>query len=209
MYRALTALVMLSPSTPMLFQGQEFGATSRFFYFADHRPELARLVNEGRRTFLTQFPSLATPEIQARIPHPHDRATFERSKLDWSEKERHPQAVALFKDLLALRRTDPVFSAHSPEIDGAVISEKAFLLRYFDEEGSDRLIVINLGTDTDLCPIPEPLLAEPAGRQWELLWSSEDPKYGGLGTPTTVVENQCHLPAYSALVFAARTGRES
>lgn len=207
-YRALTALTLLSPSTPMLFQGQEFGATSPFYYFADHHPELAKLVDEGRRKFLSQFPSLATPEMQAQIPRPHDRSTFEKSKLDWSEKERHPQAVAFFKDLLALRRTDPVFSDHSREVDGAILHEKAFLLRYFAADGFDRMIVVNLGTDAEISPIPEPLFAEPAGCEWELIWSSEDPKYGGLGTPTTVVENQCHLPAHSALVFAARTGKE-
>lgn len=208
-YRTLTAITLLSPSTPMLFQGQEFGATNRFCYFADHQPELAKLVDAGRRKFLSQFPSLATPEVQTRIPRPDDRATFEKSKLDWSEMERHPETVAMFKDLLTLRRTDPVFSSHSREIDGAVISDKVFLLRDFDDSGSDRLILINLGTDTDLRPIPEPLLAEPAGCEWELIWSSEDPKYGGLGTPTNLTENQCHLPAHSALVFAARPGKES
>jgi maltooligosyltrehalose trehalohydrolase len=212
-HRALTALMLLSPATPMLFQGQEFGATSHFYYFADHRPELAKLVGEGRLKFLAQFPSLATPEMQAQIPWPHERSTFEKSKLDWSEKERRPQAVAFFKDLLTLRRTDPTFSAHEPEIDGAVLSDEAFLLRYFAADGFDRMIVVNLGTDAEICPIPEPLFAEPAGCEWELLWSSEDPRYGGLGTPTNLVENQCHLPAHSTLVFAARTvkrtGKES
>lgn len=209
LYRALTAYTLLSPATPMLFQGQEFGATTRFCYFADHQPELAKLVDEGRRKFLAQFPSLATPEVQAQLPKPHDRSTFESSKLDWSEKDRRPQAVALFRDLLSLRRNDPVFSAHNPEIDGAVICPEAFLLRYFDSAGRDRLIVLNLGGDMEICPVPEPLIAEPAGCEWELIWSSEDPKYGGLGTPTTLAENQCHLPAHSALVFAARTGKES
>ena len=90
-----------------------------------------------------------------------------------------------------------------------MLSAETFLLRYLDAEGRDRLIVINLGGDVDLGPIPEPLLAEPAGGEWELIWSSEDPKYGGLGTPTTLVENQCHLPAQSTLVFAVRPGKES
>jgi maltooligosyltrehalose trehalohydrolase len=129
--------------------------------------------------------------------------------LDWSEVDRNPQAVALFKDLLSLRRTDSAFSAQNPEIDGAVICPQAFLLRYLEEEGRDRLIVINLGGDTEICPVPEPLLAEPAACEWRLIWSSEDPKYGGLGTPTTLVENQCRLPAHSALVFAARPAKES
>ncbi len=209
LYRAMTALTLLAPATPMLFQGQEFGARNPFYYFADHRPELAKLVDEGRRKFLAQFPSLATPEMQQRVPKPHDRSTFERSKLDWSEKERNRQAVDMFRDLLSLRRNDPVIASESSDIDGAVLSTEAFLLRFFAKDGLDRMLVMNLGTDTELSPIPEPLLAEPAGCIWELAWSSEDPRYGGLGTPTTLLGNRCHLPAQSALLFAARPGKES
>jgi signal transduction histidine kinase len=58
-YRAMTALLLLAPQTPMLFQGQEFAASAPFLYFADHEPELAELVRSGRRKFLAQFPSLA------------------------------------------------------------------------------------------------------------------------------------------------------
>ncbi|QDT53123.1 Malto-oligosyltrehalose trehalohydrolase [Caulifigura coniformis] len=209
MYRTLTALMLLGPSTPMLFQGQEFGATSHFYYFADHRPELATLVDEGRRKFLAQFPSLATPEMQAQIPRPQDRSTFERSKLDWSEVDRHPEASSFFRDLLTLRRTDPVISAESSNIDGAVLTEEAFLIRFFADDGLDRLLLVNLGVDADLSPVPEPLLAEPAGCRWTLIWSSEDPRYGGEGTPTSQLERNCHLPAHSALLFAARPQEES
>src|SRR5207249_1560003 len=60
-YRAMTALLLLAPGTPMLFQGQEFAASAPFFYFADHKSELAELVRDGRADFLTQFPSLAEP----------------------------------------------------------------------------------------------------------------------------------------------------
>src|SRR5690606_38790927 len=54
-FRAMTALLLLGPQTPMLFQGQEYAASSPFFYFADHNPELARLVAKGRAEFLAQF----------------------------------------------------------------------------------------------------------------------------------------------------------
>ena len=60
----LTSLGALAPGTPMLFQGQEFGSTRPFVYFADHDAELARAVAKGRREFLAQFPSLADPEVQ-------------------------------------------------------------------------------------------------------------------------------------------------
>ena len=76
--RPLTALLLLAPATPMLFQGQEFAASSPFLFFADHNPELARLVHKGRKEFLKQFPSIAGPEMQNRLLDPSDIGTFER-----------------------------------------------------------------------------------------------------------------------------------
>src|SRR5207302_390145 len=60
-YRALTALTLLGPATPLLFQGQEFGSSAPFLYFADHEPGLAGAVRKGRREFLSQFPRIADP----------------------------------------------------------------------------------------------------------------------------------------------------
>jgi maltooligosyltrehalose trehalohydrolase len=77
--RALTALMLLAPGTPMLFQGQEFGSTRPFLYFADHGRELGALVTAGRRKFLAQFPSLASPESQQRLPDPGAERPFERA----------------------------------------------------------------------------------------------------------------------------------
>ncbi len=88
--RALTALLLLAPQTPLLFQGQEYGASSPFLYFAGHRGELARRVKEGRAGFLSQFPNLHDPEARAGLPDPADPRTFERSRLDPGERERHP-----------------------------------------------------------------------------------------------------------------------
>src|SRR5206468_882209 len=110
-YKAMTALMLLGPGTPMLFQGQEFAASSPFFYFADHQQELAKLVYQGRVEFLAQFHSIATPEMQAYLPDPADPATFERSKLDFSEREQHAEMYMLHRDLLRLRREEPVFHA--------------------------------------------------------------------------------------------------
>ena len=94
-YKAITALMLLGPGTPMLFQGQEFGASSPFLYFADHKPELARQVRRGRAEFLRQFPGLAAPEMQGELADPADVATFETSKLDLSERERNAEMYAL------------------------------------------------------------------------------------------------------------------
>jgi len=138
-YRALTALLLLGPNTPLLFQGQEFAASAPFLYFADHKPELAEAVSKGRKEFMAQFPSVATIP---KLPHPHDPATFERCKLDHSERQKHSEALALHRDLLRLRRElEP-----SAGIDGAVLGEEAFLLRF----GDDRLLIVNLGRDLAL-----------------------------------------------------------
>ena len=69
-YKALTAMMLLGPGTPMLFQGQEFASSSPFFYFADFEEALDRLVRQGRAESLHQFPSIAQPEMQAHLPDP-------------------------------------------------------------------------------------------------------------------------------------------
>lgn len=202
-YRALTALVLLGPGTPMLFQGQEFASSRPFFYFADHHPALANQVAQGRREFLSQFDSLKRPDMQALIPDPHQPDTFNACKLDWSERERHAGIVALHRDLLRLRRETPAFRAQRRErVDGAVLGTTAFVLRFQHPEG-DRLLIVNLGSDLDFSPCPEPLLAPPAGCAWELVWSSDDPRYGG--SSTRPPENQgWHLLGEAAQVLAPR-----
>jgi maltooligosyltrehalose trehalohydrolase len=204
-YRAMTALLLLMPGTPMLFQGQEFAASGPFLYFADHAAPVAGYVNKGRKEFLAQFKSLAPGEVQALLADPVDPDTFERSKLDFSERERNAEALALHKDLLRLRRDDPVFrTRQAGGVDGAVLGPEAFVLRYFEENGDDRLLIINFGLEQDLIPAPEPLLAPPANKQWEILWSSEDFRYGGSGTAALDPVGRWRLPGEAALVMKPR-----
>jgi len=205
--RAITALMLLGPGTPMLFQGQEFGASSPFLFFADHNPELNGQIRDGRAEFLAQFNSLATPGMQQRFADPGDPATFERCKLDHTERETHRKIYDLHCDLLKLRREEPAFRAQKRHgVDGAVLSSDAFLLRFFGDNGDDRLLLVNLGIDLDLDPAPEPLLAPPADSEWTTLWSSEDPKYGGIGTPPLeaprgdLTENW-RIPGHAAVVL--------
>src|SRR6185503_12479237 len=106
--RALTTLLLLLPQTPMLFMGQEFFASSPFLYFVDHKPELQKLVQKGRDEFLCQFPSACAAIKEEGYVAPIGDEAFQASKLDWSERTRHKEAVALHQDLLRLRREDPV-----------------------------------------------------------------------------------------------------
>jgi maltooligosyltrehalose trehalohydrolase len=206
--RALTALLLLAPGTPMLFQGQEFAATSPFFYFADHHPDLAKLVRQGRAKFLAQFRSLALPEMQEILVDPADPGTFECCKLDLDERKRHAEAYALHGDLLRLRREDPVFRAQKPRgVDGAVLGPHAFVLRFFADDGADRLLIVNCGRDLYLNPAPEPLLAPPAERVWTIAWSSENPRYGGTGTPALETDENWRIPGEAAVVLMPTRAR--
>ncbi|MGE5231845.1 MAG: malto-oligosyltrehalose trehalohydrolase [Deltaproteobacteria bacterium] len=199
-WRALTALLLLSPGTPLLFMGQEFGATSPFQFFADHEPELADLVRQGRAKHLAQFESVADPAMQALLPDPASPRTFARSCLDPAERSRHRETLALHRDLLALRRTDPAFAAQQAP-HGRALAATALALRFARNDGLDRLLLLNLGPD--LAPGPEPALFEPAAEgAWRLIWSSDDPRYGGSGTPAGAREGRL-MPAESALVLAA------
>ncbi|CAO3417358.1 malto-oligosyltrehalose trehalohydrolase [Azospirillum doebereinerae] len=207
--RAMTALTLLGPGTPMLFQGQEFAASAPFLYFADHKPELAALVAKGRADFLGQFPSLAGPEMRARLAPPDAEESFRRSKIDHGERAAHAGTWALHRDLLRLRRDDPAFAAQRPGgLDGAVLGEEAFVLRFFGgsgdrEDADDRLLLVNLGRDLILRVLAEPLLAPPLGKRWSPLWSSEAPDYGGCGVaPLEGEDRSWRLPGHAALVLA-------
>jgi maltooligosyltrehalose trehalohydrolase len=203
-YRAITALLLLLPATPMLFQGQEFGASSPFLFFADHEGDLADAVYKGRGNFLSQFPSLASSESQARLAVPHDPATFERCKLRWDECDRHQTHRRLHQDLLALRRSDVAFSRQrAGAVDGAVLAAEAFVLRYAAAALEDeRLLIVNLGKDLPAPAFPEPLVAPPTGHAWRVRWSSEDVAYGGVGVPPIVTTDGWRIPGHSATVLA-------
>lgn len=181
-YRAVTGLWLLSPGTPMFFQGQESGAETPFYYFAGHKGALAKAVRTGRRRFMLQFANQDTNEMAPFSQDPGAHDTFMASRIDPREIDRHPEIVKLHTDLLRLRREELTSEmGTSRRIDGAVLGESCFVLRYLDPCANDRLLVVNLGTGLDLPHIPEPLVAPPAGQQWKTKWSSESPQYGGVG----------------------------
>lgn len=206
--RALTALLLLGPATPMLFQGQEFAASTSFVYFCDHYPELSAAIAKGRAEILAQFPNIAAEDIAVLILNPEREETFRACKLDFADRERNATALLLHRDLIQLRKSERLLGmARRDHFDGAVLGEAAFALRYFEAAGHDRLLVINLGARLDLTPLPEPLLAPPQDSRWQILWSSEDPRYGGSGDLPLDAEDHWCLPAESAALLAARPVR--
>ncbi len=208
-YRAMTALLLLAPETPMLFQGQEFASSRPFRYFADLRQDPRALTHTGRLKFLSQFPSLLSANAQKCVSDPTDPRTFEGCKLDFSERTTHGESYALHRDLLRLRREDPVIGQQRRgALDGAVLGAAAFMLRYFGKAGDDRLLIVNLGVDLHLSPAPEPLLAPPDRRCWQLRWSSEDPSYGGAGIRPLETDENWTITGHSAmLLIPAETRR--
>lgn len=202
-YRALSAVLLLAPPTPMLFMGQEFGSTAPFSYFADLDADHQQLVREGRWGYIRQFPRTAKWGENGELADPSARQTFEQSKLDWSERERHHGVLQFHADLLRLRRDDPIFAQQDWRmLDGAVVGPEAFVLRWFSPDENDRLLCVNLGRDMDWRPVPEPLAAPPRNQDWRLLWSSERYEYGGAGTAEFNPRDWI-IPGHTAIVLEA------
>ena len=204
-WRAITALLLLGPWTPMLFQGQEFGSRRRFLYFADHQRALAARVRCGRAEFLRQFDSIAASDLRDRLDDPADPRTFERCKLDRAGSE--PELVALHRDLLELRRSDPVLAAQGAHgLDGSVLGPEAFALRWLAPDGADRLLLVNLGADVVAGSIPDPLVAPPDGTRWAVGWSSEHPRYGGGGSSSPFREDGVRIVGHAAMLLVPERG---
>jgi maltooligosyltrehalose trehalohydrolase len=106
-WRALSALLLFVPQTPLLFMGQEWAASTPFLYFTDHHSELGRLVTEGRREEFGHFSAFSSPDAAGHIPDPQAPATFDRSRLNWDEVElgEHARMLSLYRRWLALRAT--------------------------------------------------------------------------------------------------------
>ena len=152
-------LTLCGPFTPMLFMGEEWAASAPFQFFTSHpEQELGRVTAEGR---ITEFERMGwDPSV---VPDPQDLATFERSKLDWSEPEggRHAVLLDIYRRLAALRRelpelTDPAFGHLAATADE---STRVFTLRR-----TGLLLAVNFGDAEAAVPATgELVFATPAG----------------------------------------------
>ena len=154
-------LTLAGPFTPMLFQGEEWAASTPFQFFTSHpEPELGTATAEGR---IAEFERMGwDPAV---VPDPQDPATYERSQLDWSEPEggRHARMLEVYRELARLRRllpdlTDPSFGAVSCTAD-----EEA---RVFTMRRGSLLVAVNFGDAEAVLPVgPDHavLFATPAG----------------------------------------------
>ncbi|MBS1118146.1 MAG: maltooligosyl trehalose hydrolase [Deltaproteobacteria bacterium] len=210
--RAMTALLLLSPELPMLFQGQETGSRRPWSFFVDHREDLREPIRAGRAALSALFPRLATAEAHVALTDPCARSTFAACKLDPAERSLDNPWVRLHRDLLRLRRDDPAFTDPRPDaLDGAVLGDHTLALRFFAPDGQpagtgDRLLLVNLGSRFAEEVVPEPLIAPPGGTGWRLVWSTEHPSYGGHGTPTVFDRVRLAIPAHAAVLLVPDPG---
>ncbi|MEX2586586.1 MAG: malto-oligosyltrehalose trehalohydrolase [Actinomycetota bacterium] len=136
--KAAAALLLTSQFVPLLFAGEEWGASTPFQYFTDHQdPELAKAVSLGRRR---EFASFGWEPEQ--IPDPQDPATFERSKLDWDEPRAgiHREMVQWYRELIALRRRA------KPGVPRRIRCDQDKL--WLAVESAELALVVNLASET-------------------------------------------------------------
>jgi maltooligosyltrehalose trehalohydrolase len=109
----------------------------------------------------------------------------------------------MYRDLLRMRREERAYLQRTRErIDGAVLGAEAFVLHFGAADAPDeRLLVVNLGADVVSPSFAEPLIAPPAAMRYALHWSSEDPRYGGAGTPDVVTPDGWRIPGHAAVVL--------
>jgi len=148
--RAAVALLLLAPSPPLLFMGEEFATLRPFPFFCDFGPELARSVTEGRRREFQRFPEFRDQAALERIPDPNDPATFESAALEWTilEKSRHRDRHAYYRALLALRRDRivPIMKSGSCKQGNPVrIGDRGLVVSWDLSERSRLSVFANLG----------------------------------------------------------------
>ncbi len=146
-YRAISALLVFVPQTPLLFMGQEHAASAPFRYFTDHGPVLGAKVRAGRKREFAGFPG-----FDRDAPDPQDATTFEASVLDWDERRRapHREVLRLYRDLLALRR----------ELGGELATSSPAPGLLFVRRGSRALAVCLRGEGTLRLPGPMRVLLD-------------------------------------------------
>ena len=135
-WRAASVVLLTAPMTPLLFMGQEWAASTPFLYFTDLEPEMGTRVTEGRRAEFADFPSFSSAGGSEKVPDPQAAQTFEASRLRWDEHTQgeHARVLALYRQLLALRRKHDALSG-GDELEGEAVapdSETVVFRRPFD-----------------------------------------------------------------------------
>lgn len=160
-FRGASTLLLTLPMTPLLFMGQEWAASTPFPFFSDHSGELGQAVTEGRKKEFAGFAGFHLQEVL----DPQAQATFGLAHLNWSEREsgEHAKTLALYRELLRLRKTDPVLKNRDRHhLTAGSLGDDLLWVRTQTEAG-ERLLLWNVGPSElklDSLPLPFALPAE-------------------------------------------------
>jgi malto-oligosyltrehalose trehalohydrolase len=183
--RALTEILLLAPSPPLLFMGQEWGSQQPFLFFCDFSGELGAAVRDGRRKEFAAFPAFADAEARARIPDPTSPETFAASRLDWAESHgaENQQWLALHRQLLALRARHiaPLLALEGPPNAEAQVSGSLLHARWRWPDALTLMLAANLGDSPAAFPsmtTDDPVIyrsaaVDPASDRlppWSVIW---------------------------------------
>jgi maltooligosyltrehalose trehalohydrolase len=190
--RVAAGLVLLSPFTPMLWMGEEYGETAPFLYFVSHTDTtLVEAVRRGRRQEFADFHG------GEEVPDPQDAGTFERSKLRWTLRGSgaHGSRLAYYAELLRLRRELDI-PGLSAGADAFTCGGSTVVLTY-----RGVLVAANLGASRAELDVPA---ADARAGDWRIVLDSSDGRWGGPGDPDRAVPAaRLVLPARTLVVMLA------
>ena len=186
---AAVTILLLAPSPPLLFMGEEFGAETPFLFFCDFEKDLAAAVTAGRRNEFAHFARFRDPAEREPIPDPSSVTTFEASRLDWDVvvQPRYRDWLRFYRELLKLRCrhvTPRLSAACAVKSDYKVHGDRGLTVHWVFPDRSKLILLANLGT------VPLSGLTPPAS---EIIYSSEEVSADALRRGT--------LPAWSVAWF--------
>jgi maltooligosyltrehalose trehalohydrolase len=188
--RLAAALLLLTPYVPLLFMGEEHGETNPFLYFVSHGdPALIAAVREGRREEFASF------SWAGEVPDPQAEQTFEASRPDWgrAESEEGARMLALYRDLLRLRRSEPALRPAAAALRVRHDEAAGWVAVRYDKEGRVLEGVFNLSSEPRVVPLDDP-------RGWSLVLASDARPYGGRGE-TALGGGELRLPGHAGALL--------
>jgi maltooligosyltrehalose trehalohydrolase len=151
--KAAVEILLLAPSPPLLFMGEEFAADTPFLFFCDFHGDLAAAVTQGRRNEFARFSKFSSSEARSSIPDPSSEQTFLKSKLDWNSllTDSHSKWLRLYRELLALRHRMVVPRVGLTRGSRCELSDahnRHLSIDWFFQDGAQLELRANLGSDS-------------------------------------------------------------
>ena len=155
--RAALSVLLLAPSPPLLFMGEEFGCRQPFPFFCDFGPELAASVSQGRRMEFAKFTAFREPAAREHIPDPNDLETFKSAILDWDclDQPVHREWLCFYKRLLALRRQKILPLLRGMGIQGSLfrlLGPRTVVAEWSLDADATLILLANFGDEKAVCP---------------------------------------------------------